>query len=332
MGARPAEGVLGSKLVKRNAIAERSEKAVDRNGWCLPGQIEVSRACSAPRALDSPRRGACDTKAAPGRRSDVLETFERVLKRLREYEGATISHEISEHDAMYQRGVPGALDHYLSVGRSAIALLARAMIIGGRDSFASVLDLPSGAGRITRHLAAFFRDAELFVGDTNKGGEEFAAIKFGAKKFAFPANFIGTPARRFDLIFCGSLLTHLPQHRFVAATSWLIQALQPDGILVATTHGRRASYLQRTRLRYIDDDAWCGVDDDSRLHGFGFVETERNVAGPYGYSFSAPRWVISLLETEASCRVLGYQEAAWDDHQDALIVQKRPPSKGRGET
>lgn len=261
----------------------------------------------------------------------MLETSERVLKRLREYEGATISREISDHDAMYRRGVPGALDHYLSVGRSAIALLGQAMITGERDSFASVLDLPCGAGRVTRHLTAFFRDAELFVGDINKGAEEFAAINFGAKRFAFPANFIGSPARRFDLIFCGSLLTHLPGHLFVAATSWLIQALQPNGILVATTHGRRASFLQRTQLRYIDDNAWRAVDDDCRLHGFGFVETECNAAGPYGYSFTAPRWVMSLLETESSCRILGYQEAAWDDHQDALIVQKRPLHKGRGE-
>jgi SAM-dependent methyltransferase len=261
----------------------------------------------------------------------VLETSERLLKRLREYEGATISSEICDHDAMYQRGVPGALDHYLSVGRSAIAVLANAMIISGRDSFASVLDLPSGAGRITRHLAAFFRDAELFVGDANNGAREFAALKFGAKEFAFPANFIGIPGQRFELIFCGSLLTHLPAHRFVAATSWLIQALRPDGILVATTHGRRASFLQRTRLRYIDDDAWRAVEDDCRLHGFGFVETERNAAGPYGYSLSAPRWVMSLLEADSSCRVLGYQEAAWDDHQDAVIVQKRSAGKGRGE-
>jgi hypothetical protein len=44
----------------------------------------------------------------------------------------------------------------------------------------------------------------------------------------------------------------------------------------------------------------------------------------YGTSFSAPSWVTSLVERRAHATLLAYKERAWDNHQDALLVQKLP--------
>ena len=59
--------------------------------------------------------------------------------------------------------------------------------------------------------------------------------------------------------------------------------------------------------------------------GFSYVEQERTRYGvSYGTAFSAPSWVTALIERRAHATLLGYKERAWDNHQDALILQKLP--------
>jgi len=73
---------------------------------------------------------------------------------------------------------------------------------------------------VTRHLRAFFPDADLFVSDLDKRGECFAAETFAARPIEAAPDFATSLARSFDLIFCGSLPTHLPERRFVNAFDW----------------------------------------------------------------------------------------------------------------
>jgi hypothetical protein len=89
-------------------------------------------------------------------------------------------------------------------------------------------------------------------------------------------------------------------------------------------HGRQADNWERTILHHIDPRLWSKVERAWKEHGFGYVETERNAAGSYGYNLTAPSWVLNLVENDPSCRVLGFEEAAWNDHQDAIILQRRP--------
>ena len=56
--------------------------------------------------------------------------------------------------------------------------------------------------------------------------------------------------------------------------------------------------------------------------GFAFAETERRGDLSYGFSFTRPFWVIGAAETLPGMRILGYQEAAWGDHQDVLSLQR----------
>jgi hypothetical protein len=58
----------------------------------------------------------------------MLNTLERIADRWRRYEAAEVSQVIAAHDAMFLHGVPGAIEHYMSVGRSAIEVICRAMI------------------------------------------------------------------------------------------------------------------------------------------------------------------------------------------------------------
>jgi SAM-dependent methyltransferase len=250
----------------------------------------------------------------------MLRILDDVIGRWRHYEVATVSRQIAEHDGMFKGDT---IEGYLAVGRSAIEMIALAMLAARKPDVASVLDLPCGAGRVTRHLRAFFPDADLFVSDVDGRGERFAAETFGAHPLEASTDFSTPLGRQFDLIFCGSLLTHLPERRFVEAVDWFSAALAPDALLILTLHGRRADFAERTFNRHIDPAKWQRVREAAYAGGFGFVETERLDGAVYGYSLTAPSWVTRIAERRPLLRIVGYQEAAWNDHQDAIVLQRK---------
>ena len=250
----------------------------------------------------------------------MLDILSSVADRWRCYQVGAVSRQIADCDTMI---VDGEVESYLKVGRSAIEVIALAMIAARRPDIGSVLDLPCGAGRVTRHLRVFFPEAELFVSDIDKRGQRFAADTFGACPLETSPDFSTPLARRFDLIFCGSLLTHLPETRFIKAIDWLCAALAPGALLVLTLHGRRADELERTVNRHVDPAKWQRVSEAAYGTGFGFVQTERLNGTVYGYSLTAPSWVMRLAERRPGLRVISYQEAAWNEHQDAIVLQRR---------
>jgi SAM-dependent methyltransferase len=253
--------------------------------------------------------------------SSVLSAVQNRVARYRE---TKIFDQISEYDDMFCRNVSGAMDHYLSVGRSAIEIIAKAMIQVGRTDFKTVLDLPCGGGRVTRHLAAFLPESELCVGDLNRQKQEFVCRTLGAIPTPATADFKAPPQRDFDLIFVGSLLTHLNSQDGAAAIRWFIEAAALDGIIVLSTHGRRHDFAERQWLKTVPEKSWAAVTVDCMETGFGYVETERYGLRSYGMSWSAPSWLMRQLEKDPRIRIVSFCEAAWDDHHDIVVLQRRP--------
>jgi SAM-dependent methyltransferase len=252
----------------------------------------------------------------------VFVTLGSLTTRIGSYKSSEVSETIDEQDIMLARA-PGALNHYMSVGRSAIDVIAQTMAATKTTSFRRVLDLPCGGGRVTRHLVKFFPDSEIFISDLDRRMEDFTAQTFGVKPIISSLDFATSLEQKFDLIFVGSLVTHLDQPKFKAAIKWFINALEDGGIAIITAAGRRSDWCQRNLIKTIKPESWQPVSNDMKTKGFGYIETERNAAGSYGLTLSAPSWVLALLEQESSVRVVAMQEAAWDNHQDFYAVQKQ---------
>ncbi|HTV90997.1 MAG TPA: class I SAM-dependent methyltransferase [Stellaceae bacterium] len=258
--------------------------------------------------------------------SNFLSTLQSVRQRYIDYLSREVCSDVSEHDDMF---VAGGLEHYLSVGRSAIDLIAAAMISVQKTRFAAILDLPCGGGRVTRHLQAFLPDSQLFVGDLNKQKEAFVVAKFAATSINPQADFSVAASNRFDLIFVGSLVTHVGANQYERAIRWFIDALAPDGLLVFTTHGRRTLHLFRATFY---SGEW-----QENMRGYsdsGFAYRPYDPAMPpdgaqsYGTSLSAPSWVARLIESEPGVRILNLSEGAWANNQDVVVLQKRPIVSG----
>lgn len=221
-------------------------------------------------------------------------------------------------------------DHYFSVGADALRLVIGALTTQLRAPPKTILDFPSGSGRVTRHFRACFPNAKVVACDLYDYHVEFCVRELGAagvlsREAIEKVEFGG----KFDLIFCGSLLTHFPDDLFKASIRLLADALSPQGIALVTLHGRFSTFIQEHRWKYIDDRLYAVAAATLPTVGFGYVDYDHDFRtsafskqARYGISFSFPHWTLRIVEEDSNVRVLGYIERAWDDHHDVLIIGK----------
>lgn len=231
------------------------------------------------------------------------------------------------HDAWHDQ-------HYLDVGREAIEILTGQLIANKRPIPQKVLDYASGSGRVTRHLQALFPDAQLTCLDLYQEHLDFCAREFGVDTIRAtenPDDVVVSP--EYDLVFSGSLLTHLPQKWFWPTMHAIARSLSPTGIALVTLEGRRAEEIQDTAWKLIDDKKFESIRRAYKRRGFGFADYANDMRQffpsqeNYGIALVKPSWVMAGLEQMDDVRVLAYIERAWDDHQD-VVVFGRPGAIG----
>lgn len=210
---------------------------------------------------------------------------------------------------------------YFHLGREALALVQQASALAAVPRIESILDLPSGFGRVARWLRMAYPAARLTVSDTQKPAVAFCVEHLGAT--GVPATVDGSHWAAlpgpYDLIWCGSLLTHLDQNQWIIHLQRFAERLSPHGILVFTSHGR----LVLDKLQCGEKDYGLPQTEITRLcaqtvkDGFGYVDYPATPA--YGISVAQPAWLLELIARETKLQVLDYREASWDLHQDVLV-------------
>jgi SAM-dependent methyltransferase len=229
--------------------------------------------------------------------------------------------DISPNDGM-KKDVPS--EAYYRVGLAALSYVRLALAATGADEPRRILDLPSGYGRVLRMLKAAFPDAELTACDIDQAAVDFCAETFGA----LPAYSTEDPTELglpgdYDLIWCGSLLTHLGLQGWKRFLPWFERHLSEDGILVFTTCGRSIADELRTGRREFPVRNLKALVAAYQADGFGF-EPYPGHELDYGISLSSPAWVCRELERCPSLKLLMYTERGWDGFQDAVACVRRP--------
>jgi hypothetical protein len=149
-----------------------------------------------------------------------------LIERLEAQPEGVIS-EVSEADEMYRAD---RRDIYFEMGRSALRCIRLAMLTAGKRDVHSLLDFPCGHGRVLRMLKAEFPQARLTAGDINVDGVRFCERVFGANPIYSGLHATDVKiAEQFDLIWCGSLLTHLDLDRWHAFFSLLADCVADQG-------------------------------------------------------------------------------------------------------
>jgi len=119
-----------------------------------------------------------------------------------------------------------------------------------------------------RFLKARFPHAQLTACDLNHVAVDFCAKTFAANPVYSEPAVSRIPLRgKFDLIWCGSLLTHLRKEVCAEFVAMFQRVLEPGGLAVMTMHGRWTERLLSTgRYKYGLKDASVNAVLDEYPH------------------------------------------------------------------
>jgi hypothetical protein len=118
-----------------------------------------------------------------------------------------------------------------------------------------------------------------------------------------------------DLIWVGSLFTHLDIPQWRDFLGLLESALVPSGVLVFTTHGDHAAEVMRSQEHNKE------LLDKYDRTGFGYVERPWGWPG-YGGSLSTSEWVVQFIRDDTDLSVLDVEKRGWIQIQDVVSCVK----------
>ncbi len=218
---------------------------------------------------------------------------------------------------------PGGKEHYYNVGLSAIDCIFKGINIAGRkiNEINKILDFPCGYGRVLRFLKSFFPDSDIYACEIDEKYLDFCKNTFSVRTIISTKSFRNINLEnKFDLIWCGSLFTHLNSIKFRKLLNFFYNQLSDSGLLVFSTHGRFA-YNNIKNFDYglrLHQKLWVKIKYN--IFDFAYVNYLRHFG--YGVSFSKPSWICSLIEKLPQLRLLASMEKAWDNHHDIIICKK----------
>jgi SAM-dependent methyltransferase len=227
----------------------------------------------------------------------------------------TLTTKVGSGDGMYT----GNGQAYLRVGRSALDCITLALRFARKKKtdIGSILDFACGFGRVTRWLTAAFPDATLAAMDVNPKAVDFVGDAFPVKSYAVDPEWHSVPYDQYDLIWCGSLFTHISRDRSECLLEVLVERLRPGGILATTTHGTFVANClrRRTRTYQLSENAIAQLLGEYDGEQYGFAPY--NGASDYGISVCRPENFLQLGSTAGLTPHL-FAERGWDRHQDVF--------------
>jgi SAM-dependent methyltransferase len=230
--------------------------------------------------------------------------------------------DLSAKDSMFD----GRSDHYLSVGLSALNAIEAAWLDSPEPR--AILDLPCGYGRVTRILRARYPSAAITVCDLDRPAVDFAAATFAAHGVYSKPNFRDLQLKGpFDLIWVGSLVTHLPEHQTRQFLDFAARHMGPASRLVVTSHGEYVAARLRSHTYGLTEPSARGLIAQYLADGYGYRGYDGGAS--YGVSLVARAWWENLLATRSSLRLQSFSESGWDRHQDVLVIRRVPGRRGR---
>jgi SAM-dependent methyltransferase len=245
--------------------------------------------------------------------------------------------EISPRDHMFNTD-PNPVNYH-ALGWGALDCIRLALLAAQKDTVTSILDLPSGHGRVSRILRAEYPHARLTACDIDHDGVDFCVETFGAK----PAYGHELPrdidlGDEFDLIWCGSLLTHMNAERWEQFLDLFESALVPGGVLLFSFHGRAIVPRLRDPIfarKYLDSDEKCeAILSSYEETGFGYADYELpddfreslSLPPTFGISLASLAWVGATIQKRKGLQLLAHLEGRWGA-QDVLACVRVPEVK-----
>ncbi|MEW6658119.1 MAG: class I SAM-dependent methyltransferase [Thermodesulfobacteriota bacterium] len=232
-----------------------------------------------------------------------------------------VSINISPCDTMHA----GDTRKYFNVGLSAIHCIDDVLSnISQTPSIGTILDLPSGHGRVLRFLVQRFPQAEITACEIDKKAVDYCIKHFGVRGVYSSHDLRNMSLdRQYDLIWCGSLITHMNASVINDLLAFFYRHIASNGILIFTTHGS----LIADRIKKNSFDLKVTREGAPTLlssfqqNGFAYMEYPWKDAN-YGISLTSTEWIKEQLAKFKDLRICYFGEHKWDSWQDVYGVIK----------
>ncbi len=235
---------------------------------------------------------------------------------------------VHDRDAMLYDESKPSIEAYLRADRSAVEAIDRALDSCGRtfEEIRSVLDFGCGHGRVLRQLRPRLPRARVDTCDLDGSAARFCAAEFRAKAIVSNADVTRVRLGRYDLIWVGSVFTHLDRVGIDALLRKLGQALEPSGILCFSVHGEfSASNLTHLYGGHYREEAQA-IHREFLDHGIAFRPYEGYTTEPgraYGMTWLARGYVEGRIDElfRGAVVLRRFDPQGWDGHHDVLAAQ-----------
>ncbi|MCG2737631.1 MAG: class I SAM-dependent methyltransferase [Candidatus Methanoperedenaceae archaeon] len=130
--------------------------------------------------------------------------------------------------------------HYVNVGLNALQNIEETLEIAGKrfENINNYLDMPCGYGRVLRFVQCKIPPSKITASEINEEAVMFCSSEFGVKHLLSNIDFTKIKFDdKYDLIWVGSLFTHIDSKQFSILLTVLYNILEENGILIFTTHG-----------------------------------------------------------------------------------------------
>jgi len=230
---------------------------------------------------------------------------------------ASLNTDIHPEDEMYA----GNRQHYFSCGASALNCILHAIGLAQVQTPETILDFGSGAGRVTRWIRVAFQRSIIHACDIQESHLNFVKRTFDATTWISGTDVAAmAPRTSYDVIWVGSVFTHLPSRVSIELFHKLTSWLKPNGVLIFSVHGRFVLHRSNS------GDNVYGLGEKSRdlaknYESIGYGYADYPFQHGYGISVSKSNWWIDLIESRPGFQLTCVSERAWDHHHDVIAVQ-----------
>ncbi len=219
--------------------------------------------------------------------------------------------------------------YYFMTGVDACVNIKKALDKENIDSskIKRILDLPCGYGRVSRWFNVFFPSARLYVSDIMKDATQYCVDNFnGIQIDSTPEPEDLVLPKNVDLIWVGSLFTHLPEQKVMDLLRKMTSCLSKDGIIVFTLHGDYVvnRITEREKVYNLSEKNVKALLDRYDRKGFGFATYPNSKH--YGISVYDKNWLYFATGLINDLDVAHIWPKGWVAHQDIVVARK---SKGR---
>lgn len=235
---------------------------------------------------------------------------------------AGIPGRVHHNDLMFEGKSESSVSAYNLVGRQAIDLLEQALSVTGRtwEDVTQVLDFGCGYGRVLRYLVERVPPEHITVCDLDAEAVRFCAAEFGAKPLVSSTNLEDIQFDSYDLIWMGSVLTHVDLQMAGATLKTLVGRSRDKAILVFTTLG--PSTLGNAK-EFTGVHKRTAILEELANCGFSYMPYEHYPSSGYGLAWYTPEAVertVARVEGKQLTSVC-FVERGWAGLQDFWAFQ-----------